>query len=379
MGEPRLVTSVVELMRRRRRELVMAVQFYRQGTAPVPLTEMGRIASELEAMGWDGLVVPEAAAVCPDPYVCLALAAVATTTLKLGTAVLVPVRHPQWAAGAMACVQAVSGGRASFTIGRGDGAVLMLGQKPVSVDVFAAYVERVQRYLRRQEVDLDGFPSSMTRLFAVDSSLDRPKPPVYVAATGPRVTEVGARLADGIDFSVGADAERLAACIERARAARSRAGLDPDAMTFGSYVQVVVTNDPDRAAARERIKGLVMTHSRFSGYFGRPLRDVAEEDKDQTRRAAHAMDTLHARPDLAPAPGASAGEVRFYPDAVQDPDFIDRFAVIGSPEYCAERLRPLLDVGVHRLLVGVRDVGSDPAETNAARFARDVIPLLRSG
>ena len=75
------------------------VEFWRMGATPVPCTDIGELARGFEAAGWDGLAVGEAAGLLPDPYVVLGLAAAATTTLKVGTAVAVPLRHPLLAAG----------------------------------------------------------------------------------------------------------------------------------------------------------------------------------------------------------------------------------------------------------------------------------------
>ena len=69
-------------------------EFWRMGATPVPVREIGRFAQEFEASGWDGLAVGEAHGLLPDPYTTLAVAAAATTTLKVGTAVAVPLRHP---------------------------------------------------------------------------------------------------------------------------------------------------------------------------------------------------------------------------------------------------------------------------------------------
>ena len=63
----------------------MSVEFWRMGATPVPVSEIGRFAREFEASGWDGLAVGEAHGLLPDPYVTLAVAAGATTTLKVGT------------------------------------------------------------------------------------------------------------------------------------------------------------------------------------------------------------------------------------------------------------------------------------------------------
>ena len=147
------------------------------GATPVPVSEIGRFAREFEASGWDGVAVGEAHGLLPDPYTTLAVAAAATTTLKVGTAVAVPLRHPLLAAGAMATVQGLSGGRARFCLGRGDGAVKVLRQKPMRVAEFEEYLRRLQGFLRRENVDLEGVPVSMARIDDLDPSLDVPRPP----------------------------------------------------------------------------------------------------------------------------------------------------------------------------------------------------------
>ena len=139
--------------------------------------------------------------------------------MKLGTAVAVPIRHPILAAGAMATIQAVSGGRARFGVGRGDSAVKLLHQAPMKVAEFELYLSRLQGYLKREDVDIDGNLSSMARMYAVDPGLDVARPPIDVAASGPRMIDLAARLADGVVISVGADLDRLRNSIGQVRAA----------------------------------------------------------------------------------------------------------------------------------------------------------------
>ena len=43
---------------------------------------------------------------------------------------------------------------------------------PMKVADFESYVSRIQAYLRKEVVDIDGNPSSMVRLFEIDPSLD---------------------------------------------------------------------------------------------------------------------------------------------------------------------------------------------------------------
>ncbi len=83
--------------------------------APVELWTTGvgypgstvRQARRAEDEGWDGIGLVDSQSLTADVYVELAMAATATTTLKVGVAVTNPItRHPAVTAGAIATVQA---------------------------------------------------------------------------------------------------------------------------------------------------------------------------------------------------------------------------------------------------------------------------------
>jgi 5,10-methylenetetrahydromethanopterin reductase len=349
------------------------------GATPVPVTAIGDFARSFEADGWDGLAVGEAHGLLPDPYVALGLAAAATTTLKVGSAVAVPLRHPLLAASAMATVQALSGGRARFCLGRGDGAVKVLQQKPMPVARFDEYLRRLQGYLGREVVEIDGIPSTMTRQDDIDPSLAVAKPPVDVAATGPKTLEVAARAADGVSFSVGAGLDRLQNSIRLAHEACRAAGRDVDGLELGCYVQVALTDEAE-ASAREAIRGLVVTHARFSGFEAKPTEDVVEHQHAQYRTAVETMEAVYRDPrgGVARVEGGAPGEIDFYPREAGADELIDQFAIAGPAEYCAQRLREIVELGIARIYIGTRAVGVDLAERNAERIGREVLPLVRA-
>jgi len=355
----------------------MSVEFWRMGATPVPSSDIARFAREFEASGWDGLAVGEAHGLLPDPYVVLGVAASATTTLKVGSAVAVPLRHPLLAASAMASVQTMSNGRARFCLGRGDGAVKVLQQKPMPVALFEDYLRRLQGYLRREQVDIDGVPSAMTRQDDIDPSLALPKPGVDVAATGPRTLEVAARWADGVSFSVGADVERLRNSIRLTQEACRAAGRDFDGLDLGCYVQVALTDHVDRSA-REAIRGLVVTHARFSGFEAKATADVADEQHGKYRQAVETMEAVYRSPTggVARTSGGAPGEIDFYPVEAGADELIDQFAIAGPAEYCAERLSEIAGLGIARIYIGTRAVGVDLAERNSDRIGREVLSLL---
>ncbi len=357
----------------------MPIEIWRMGANPVPCTDTGELARRFEASGWDGFAVAEAHGLIPDPYAVLAHAAASTTTLKLGTAVAVPLRHPMLAADAMATVQAVSNGRARFGLGRGDSAVKVLHQAPMRVAEFELYVRRLQAYLRREDVDIEGHVSSMARLAEIDPSLDLPKPPVDVATTGPRTLEVALKAADGVIFSVGAEVGRLQNSIALAREAAAAAGRDFAEIELGCYVQMAVIDEHD-TSGREAIRGITLTHARFSGFEPRPTSmDVTEAEHREYRHAVETMEEVLRAPlgGVVRRSGAQPGELDFYPREAASDEMIDRFAIVGSGEHCAERLQQILDMGFQRVMIGTHTVGVDLQERNTDRIAHEVLPLVR--
>ena len=353
-------------------------EYWRMGATPVPATEIAGFARRFEEWGWDGMAIGEAHGLLPDPYVVLSQAAAATTTIKVGTAVAVPLRAPMLAAGAMATLQALSGGRAAFSLGRGDGAMKVLKRGPLRVAEFDAYVHDVQAYLHREEVDLDGVETSMSRIDDFDPSLALPPPPLNIAATGPKTIEVAARWADGVSFSVGADLERLRSSIALAYEACERVGRDPATLALGCYVQVAVDEGGDRGA-REAIRGLVVTHARFSGFEAKPIEGVESDDHERYRNAVETMEAVYrdTRGGVERPEGSRPGEFEFYPQTAGADELIDAFAIAGPAQYCAERLAEIAALGFGRVYIGTRAVGVDLDEENTERIGREVLALLR--
>src|SRR4051812_27230254 len=249
------------------------------------------LARRAESWGFDGLLVADSQNLNADVWIECALAAAATERLVVGPGVTNPVtRHPAVTASAAATLQVVSGGRAVLGLGRGDSALTEIGREPVPVSEFKGALAAIQGLLRGDEVELGGVTSRLR--WVPDTGF--PKPPVTVAATGPHVIAVAARQADRIDFTVGAETDRLQWAIDAARAA---AGDRP--LSLGAYLNVAV--DSDLAAARDLVRGSTAIFARFAteGAPDDGLSDVTREgierlaeDYDEARHgqaaAAHA-------------------------------------------------------------------------------------------
>jgi 5,10-methylenetetrahydromethanopterin reductase len=332
-------------------------------TMPMP-GAFAQMARMVEESGFDGIGLVDTQNLAADPYSELCLAAHATKHLKLRTAVTNPVtRHPAVTASAIATVQAESGGRAVLGIGRGDSAVAKIGERAPSSKDFARYISQVQGFLRGEEVTLDNGYRSRNEWIA---RANLPKVPIDVAATGPRVIEVGATLADSVTFAVGADPERLVWAVGHARAARERAGLDPSTLKLGAFLNVVV--HPDITRARTLARGTVGVIAHFSGMSRDSAAGMRPDDRAVARKVGETYDmSRHTRAD--------AGHAQFLDDA-----FVDRFAIAGPPAHCVNRFEAILKLGLdHLIIVGPGgDVG--PAEQAQALgfFRTEVLPILKS-
>ncbi len=333
-----------------------------------------RLAERAEAAGYDGIAFVDSQNLAGDPYVGLALAAKATTRLRLATGVTNPVtRHAAATATAMLSVHAESGGRAVLGIGRGDSALAHLGYAPASVATLEQYLRRLQAYLRGDEVPFEADANLATLGLADAPRGSRiawlpkqlPKLAVDVAATGPRVIALAATLAERVTFAVGADPARVAWAIEAARSARRAAGQDPASVSLGAFVNVVVHDDPE--VGRRLGEGGVALFARFSAMHGEPVGPASEADRALLRRVHDAYDmNRHAR--------TGSGQA-----ALLDGDFAQRFAVLGSAAHCTARLRELLALGLERLVVVGASLGADREQAAACEqaFAREVLPALR--
>lgn len=319
-------------------------------------------AVRAEAQGFAGVLLADSETLVADPYVELAIASTATARVGLGVAVTNPVtRHPAVTAAAIATVHAESGGRGVLGFGRGDSALRQLNLKPATVRDFERAVVDVQGYLGGGRVPEGGVGSGVAPLSWLPAEL--PKVPVDVAATGPDVIAIGAVHADRLTFNLGADVTRLRWGIDGARQARRDAGLDPEAISLGAYVDVACAALPDAVAM---VRGSASIFANFLVEGMRSGVPVSEEDASTLRAVGAAYSEMQH--GLLSAPQA-----QLLPD-----EFLARFALCGPADTLVERVRELRDLGLDRLVVvpASRDVDPMTAQESVAAFARNVIPQL---
>lgn len=282
------------------------------------VSEAEELARETEQLGFDGLMLSDSQTLQSDPYASLTLAARASDRLLLGTAATnVETRHPSVTACSIATLDEVSGGRAVLGLGRGDTALTRLGLKPRPLPAFEAALKELQAYLRGEPVG----PAPIAWLAG------RRKVPLALFASGPRAMALGAELAEQVTLAVGAEPGWVRWAVEQCQSAPSR-GL-------------VVLLGLGRAGV-ELVRENVSLFAQFSGAARRVPGVLAPEEAGLLDQAAEAY-----RAGQAPLP---------VPDT-----FVERFALVGDPDRCAERLQALLNLGLDHLVVVGPWKTADPA------------------
>jgi len=320
-------------------------------------------ARRAEEAGWAGITFTDSQNLCPDPFVVFAVVAEGTERIQLATGVTnVHTRHPAALATAAATVQEISGGRFILGTGRGDTALFHLGLPPMPVAEFFERTTRLQTYLSGGTIDIDGRPSRIRWLDTTKGG----KVPLDIAASGPKMIEYSAKTAERITFALGADPRRVAWGIDLARSAAADAGRDPADLTFGSYVSIGC--HPDLDAARAMVHGSVAAFAHFSSMPGSTGAGLTGDDKDIVAEVGRSYDSnQHLRND-ATHTAALTGE------------FIDRFAVTGTPDRVVERLEELAALGIDRFVVTGPGFGADRDDARIAThlLTTEVLPALAS-
>jgi 5,10-methylenetetrahydromethanopterin reductase len=334
---------------------------------------------QLEAEGWDGVTMPDTQCVTLEPYVTLSLCAQRTRTIKLGTGVSNPLtRHPSVTAAAMATLQLVSQGRALLGIGRGDSSLAYLGCAPQPIDRFEHSLQMIQAYLRGEKVPLEDAAAAVagtrTGFDQVELGLQPPgswlkwlppsyvKVPMEVMVTGPKAIGIAVRAAEQVMFVMGADVGRLRWAVQTAREAAEQAGRDPASLKLGAWL--IVRPHTDLEVARRIAKAGVSSSTRFLFINKKIVAPTTDQQQETIKRVARAYDMkAHG------LTGAQTDEL--------DPEFVDQFAVVGSPARCIERIEEIAELGLSKLMLSNAPSTEGPAAESHALLASEVLPAIR--
>ena len=291
-----------------------------------------------------------------DGFAVLAAAATVTSKMRLGTAI-VPVfsRPPALLAMGAATVDSISDGR--FVLGLGTSTSIIIGSwMGLEFDQPLARVREtiqiVRESLSGKKVSVRG-ETVTAEGFRLSVPLAKP-PPIYLAALGPKMTELAGEIADGlILYLFTPDGARDA--IDRFHQAAKKAGRDPE--TLDVVARIPAALDEDDEMLRFMMRRLTTTYAMVDVYNGSLRRQGFGEESELIAKLWREGDR----------DGAAA--------AVSD-EMLDGLYIFGTLDDCMARLDEFRQAGIKTPVLLPVSVVGDPAER--LERIKKAVPALAS-
>ena len=299
---------------------------------------------------------------CASPALTLAAVARTTKRIRLGTGIVVlPFNHPVRVAEDYAMLDLLSGGRVDLGVGRGYQPTEFQGygvDQSRSREIFDESIEIIHRAWTEERLDFEGRHYRFHDVLVRPRPLQKPHPPIWMAALSEETYEKAGRLGFNLLCSpvFGGSLPEAKKRIERYREALEQAGHDPATKDIGALV-MVYAGATQEEARRDFAEPVIWYFRTFGKYVAPKLGQPAVESYEW-------YTTIR---DLA--------------GVVEWEQLLEHGAVIcGEPDYVGERVAELRDLfGITHLLCWTRLGGLSTAKVTGhmERMRDRVMPALR--
>ena len=307
----------------------------------LPHPQMAEFIKRCEDAGFSGVGVPDHQHSGRDAYITMALAAANTSRISLFPGVTNPVtRHPMVLANLAMAIDEYAPGRVGLMVGSGFLSTNHINRKTASLAEMRAAITTVRRLLAGESVYPGITEGKMARIAT-------PPPPVYIAATGPRMLELVGEVADGGFLHIGLHPKIVSGAREFIAQGARRAGRD------GAELPITLVGrlhfEKDLKTAQEWARNFCF------GLVQNPLR------AHWLREAGVEFSTVKSAEDLSQEQLAQICEIAGF---------------IGPPDYCLERLRQVeREMGVSRVFLQPSATYEIP-EKEVEIFKKEIAPHL---
>lgn len=302
-----------------------------------PLPKMIQLAKLSEELGYSHLWIGDSHLLWREAYVNLAVAAVNTSKIKLGTGVTNPItRHPSVVTSAFVTLEEIAPGRVNVGIGLGDSSVETMGMKPARLADFEKTIHLMRALMRGDDAEVE------TGKIHLNFPCKEPLP-IYVAASGPRMLELAGRLADGVIILVGTDSSYLQQANERIEAGIRAAGRKSGDIHRVLWVPCAVSDQlPAREAVKAHVARVVAHPLPFA--LGQKEQEVLMKIREAYNYYQHMQQ--------------QANQAKVIPDWL-----VDKFAIAGSSQECRAKVQELKKSGIDQIAIIPYGVEGDRQET----------------
>ncbi|MEE6287330.1 LLM class flavin-dependent oxidoreductase [Georgenia sp. MJ173] len=294
-----------------------------------PIDVMRSYVQLCEELDYDSVWFGDSQNIWRESGLAMGAAAVGTEKIHFGTGVTnASTRHLSVLASFWASLNEYTGGRARLGIGTGDSSLRTMGLKPQKLAELEKSVADLRTLFRGGEVAEETSGAA----FRLSWMTEPQEVPIYIAASAPKILKMSGRIADGVVVLVGTAPEFIEAALKTIESGAKEAGKSLSDVHIVLWTPTAINEDSTEA------RDLVRAH--VSRVAIRPLPapidpslQAAVDRIKETYNYYEHMDTEAAHADLVPD------------------ELVDLFALAGTPDECAERLRAIKGLGVDQVSI----------------------------
>jgi 5,10-methylenetetrahydromethanopterin reductase len=307
--------------------------------APNHPKEVAEWCRAAEDCGFERVGLVDSQSIYRELYVSCTAALHATKTITIGPRVTNALtRHPSVTASALVTMAELAPRRIFAGIGTGDSALINIGMRPIKLAALEEFVRCVRALMRGEHVSYQGSELHLT--------WSKTEIPIYVSAHGPKTLEFSGKLADGVIYGDGVGQEIVKDALSCVAAGAAKAGrkVEDVDIWWGLCGNVADSRD----AAMSRIKMLLAAKANHLARFPEQNKHVPPQFRDVLDRIHRGYSYLEHQ-----KPGENTTNARLVSESGLENYLAGRYAIVGTPPECIERLSELEDMGVRKIWLNV--------------------------
>ena len=286
-----------------------------------------------------------------DCFVSMALAAINTSKIKLGSGVINPItRHPAVSGRGLAAVQELSQGRCLVGLGTGHTDVHMLGRKPGKIKDVEEAITLLHRLFHGERITNYGMNLQLP--------VGYDPIPIFLAANQPNMLRLAGKLCEGVILMGGANVEFIRWQMAHVREGAESAGRRLEDIQLDLWFPMSLSDNKEQALADIR-PWVASQAETFS--FWKALPAFLEPYRDECAKIGAAYDKKH-----------HVSRHAVHKELVSN-DLANFLAVAGSAEECVERIQELTGLGIHGITTALLPGGR---KERLRTMSEKIIPAL---
>lgn len=282
-----------------------------------------------ESLGYDNVWFGDSQNIWRESSTVMGAAAVGTEKIVFGTGVTNAVtRHPSVLASTWATLAEFTNGRVALGIGTGDSSLRTMGLRPQKLAELEQSITDLRALFRGESVA----ESSSGADFHLNYVTEPMNIPIYIAASAPKILQMSGRIADGVIVLVGTAPHFIEAALQTIEAGAKESGRTLDDLHIVLWTPTAIAED--RTEARDLVRAHVsrVAIRPLPAKVDPALEKAIDRIRDSYNYYEH-MNTEAAHADLVPD------------------ELVDLFALAGTPDECAQRLKEIESVGVNQVSI----------------------------